>query len=294
MTEYKSVYEGYIRRLTARMEEDLPHLFAENSSVADAAQYSLLSGGKRVRGVLVLAVCDLLCGDMLAAESFGSAIEMLHCYSLIHDDLPCMDNAAMRRGKPSCHKAYGEATALLAGDALLTAAFEEIAFSAATKEQIADAVLCLSKAAGPTGMVHGQELDLAFEHKQPTRADLLRIHQHKTGDLINAAVGLGVIAAKADARRKSLLKEYSSRIGLVFQIVDDILDITATAEELGKPVRNDDLCGKITFATLEGVKQAQAEAARLTEEACALLTAEFGEKAEFLAALAQSLLVRKN
>lgn len=294
MTEYNSVYQSYIQRLTARIEQDLPHLFAEGSSVGEAARYSLLSGGKRVRGVLVLAVCDMLRGNLPAAESFGCAIEMLHCYSLIHDDLPCMDDAATRRGKPACHKAYGEATALLAGDALLTAAFEEIAFSAAEKTQIADAVLCLSKAAGPTGMVYGQELDLAFEHQQPSREDLMRIHHHKTGDLINAAVALGAIAANADAQKKAVLKEYSSRIGLVFQIIDDILDVTATAEELGKPVGNDDLCGKITFATLEGVESAHTQATRLTEEACALLTAEFGNAADFLVNLAQSLLVRKN
>lgn len=294
MTEYNGIYQGYIQRLMERMDQDLPRLFAEGSSVGEAARYSLLSGGKRVRGVLVLAVCKMLAGDMQAAESFGCAIEMLHCYSLIHDDLPCMDNAATRRGKPSCHKQYGETTALLAGDALLTAAFEEIAFSDAEKGQIADAVLCLSKAAGPTGMVYGQELDLAFEHKQPQRADLMRIHQHKTGDLINAAVALGAIAAKANSHQKALLKSYSDRIGLVFQIVDDILDVTATAEELGKPVGNDDLCGKITFATLQGIEKAQLEATQLTEEACALLIAEFGDAADFLVTLAQSLLVRKN
>ncbi|MEG0803805.1 MAG: polyprenyl synthetase family protein, partial [Pygmaiobacter sp.] len=270
-------------------------LFAAPSAVGEAALYSLFSGGKRVRGVITIAVCDLFGGDLDIAAGFGAALEMLHCYSLIHDDLPCMDDSDTRRGRPSCHKKYGETVALLAGDALLTTAFEALARTPATKAQIADATLCLASAAGPSGMVYGQELDLAFEHKIPTQEDLLNIHRHKTGELINAAAALGAISASAStAGDAALLLEYSNRLGLVFQIVDDILDVTATQQELGKPVGNDVLHEKITFATLHGVEQARATAEAVTREACTLLAERYGEKSDFLRELAASLLIRKN
>ena len=290
---YNKTYDSYVKRLEERLEVECKLRFAANSSVGKAAHYSLMAGGKRVRGVLVLAFCDLLGGNSEAAEGFGAAIEMLHCYSLIHDDLPCMDNADTRRGKPSCHKKFSEATALLAGDALLTAAFEVLACSAISADQQAEACRCLACAAGGRGMVYGQELDLAFEHKQPTEEDLVRIHNHKTGDLIHAAGLLGVNSAVHTQKDLAEASAYTRAIGLVFQIVDDVLDCTASQEELGKPTGSDAAAGKLTFATIHGVDAAMERAERLTEEACQRLSLAYGEKADFLVTFARSLVVRK-
>ena len=294
MEQYKEQYEHYIKRLEDRLERECKGRFAPDSLVGKAAHYSLMAGGKRVRGTLVLAFCDMLGGNSEVAEVFGAAIEMLHCYSLIHDDLPCMDDADTRRGKASCHKKFGEATALLAGDALLTLAFEVIAASAGTGQQRAEACLCLAQAAGGRGMVYGQELDLAFEHKQPTESDLIRIHTHKTGDLIHAAGRLGVIASTSVPRDEVECDAYTRSIGLVFQIVDDLLDCTATAQQLGKPVGSDAAAGKVTFATLKGIDAAYGRAQQLTENACARLEKCYGKKSVFLTTLARSLLERKN
>lgn len=292
--KYDKVYQRYVYALDEQLQKDFETLFADDSTVARAAWYSVCAGGKRVRGVLCCAVAEMLGGTHEAAVRFGSSVEMLHCYSLIHDDLPCMDNADMRRGKPACHKQFDEATALLAGDALLTAAFDAIAHSEADADQIAAAVSCLARAAGPLGMVYGQELDLAFEHKIPKRAELEKIHRNKTGALINASVRLGAIAARAPQNDQAVLAQYAQRLGLVFQIVDDVLDVTSTAEELGKPVGNDKENDKVTFATLAGVQGAMEEAKLLTKAACDSLQSVYGTRAEFLILLAQGLLSRKN
>ena len=294
MESYKAKYAFYIDRLERRLEKECAERFAPDSLVGKAAHYSLMAGGKRVRGALVLAFCEMLGGNLQVAEAFGAAIEMLHCYSLIHDDLPCMDDADTRRGQPSCHKKFGEATALLAGDALLTLAFEVIAASGGTDRQRAEACLCLAQAAGGRGMVYGQELDLAFEHRQPAEADLIRIHTHKTGDLINAAGRLGVIASTSTPKDGAECDAYTRAVGLVFQIVDDLLDCTATAQQLGKPVGSDAAAGKVTFATLKGAQAAQEQAQQLTESACARIEACYKERAAFLTAFARSLVVRKN
>ena len=164
-----------------------------NLTSARAARYSLLGGGKRIRAVLVLAVCDMLHGNAEAAEQFAAAVEMLHCYSLIHDDLPCMDNDDMRRGKPSCHKAFGESTAMLAGDVLLTEAFEAVAGAPAPASVCVHAAQALGAGAGSRGMVYGQELDLKYEALAATEEQLRLIHRNKTGALINAAIQMGVL-----------------------------------------------------------------------------------------------------
>ena len=291
---YDAVYQGYIKELDIQLRQNAQSLFASPSVVADAAWYSLSAGGKRVRGTLTCAVAQLLGQPGGCAAQFGAAVEMLHCYSLIHDDLPCMDNADTRRGKAACHKQFGEWTALLAGDALLTAAFDALASADAAPDKIAAATGCLARAAGPLGMVYGQELDLAFEHKTPTRADLEQIHRHKTGALIDAAVQLGAIAAGGQPDDREALAHYSRRLGLVFQIVDDILDVTATAAQMGKPVGNDEHNDKITFATCEGIDAAMEQARRLTQEACEILRGRYGEKSDFLVALAEGLLIRQN
>ncbi len=293
-------FEEQLKAYQAQVEKTLPAVLVqtfppqEESAVARAAAYSLLGGGKRVRGVLTLAACELVCGEAAAAYSYAAALEMLHCYSLIHDDLPCMDNDDYRRGRPSCHKAFGETTALLAGDALLTAAFDAVCSSGNDGARDAAAAALLARSAGPLGMVLGQELDLAAEEAPVDEEGLLRIHTNKTGRLLRAAVGLGAIAGGADAVERAVLDEYAAAIGMVFQIVDDILDVTATSEELGKPIGSDAQNNKTTFVTLKGIDEARAEAQALTQRACDALREKFGGKADFLCRYAGRLVERSN
>ena len=288
MSEYARYQKLAEDRLQALCEIYLP----EDSQVCRAARYSLLGGGKRVRAVLVLAVCDMLGGDVEAASWLAGAVEMLHAYSLIHDDLPCMDDDDFRRGRPSCHKQFGEATALLAGDALLTTAFEVIGDAPLSAQARANAVQALAHGAGARGMVLGQELDIAWEGKPASDEVLRRIHRNKTGALINAAVQMGAVAADGSAEQRQALENFAYGLGLVFQIVDDVLDVTSTAEQLGKPIGSDAENGKTTFATLYGPEGAQRLAQQVNEQACAALDG-FGSRAVFLRRMAGALLERK-
>lgn len=291
---YTEQYQRYLQRTEAALERACAQFLPEDSEVCRAARYSLMGGGKRVRAVLVLSVCEMLGGSAPAADAFAAAVEMLHCYSLIHDDLPCMDDDDLRRGRPSCHKAFGESTALLAGDVLLTEAFEAVASAPASPEICCRAARALSAGAGSRGMVYGQELDLKYESLAATEEQLRRIHHGKTGALINAAVQMGAAAALADPEQCAALEAYAYGIGLVFQIVDDVLDQTSTPEQLGKPIGSDSENGKTTFATLYGAEGAMRLAGQLNEETCRALRQAFGPGADFLEALARSLLQRKN
>ena len=292
--EYKAQYEAYLARVSAALDTTCARFLPEESEVCRAARYSLLGGGKRIRAVLVLSVCELLGGNDAAAEQFAAAVEMLHCYSLIHDDLPCMDNDDLRRGRPSCHKAFDEATAMLAGDVLLTEAFEVVANAPASAQACVRAARALGAGAGSCGMVYGQELDLKYEALAATEEQLRLIHRNKTGALINAAVQMGAAAAEADEDACRALEAYAYGLGLVFQIVDDVLDVTSTPEQLGKPIGSDSENGKTTFATLYGTQGAMELAQKLNDETCAQLRGHFGERAAFLEQMAQQLLVRKN
>ena len=284
--DYATQYQEYLARVNRALETACDAFLPEESEVCRAARYSLLGGGKRIRAVLVLAVCDMLNGDAAAAEQFAAAVEMLHCYSLIHDDL--------RRGKPSCHKAFGEATAMLAGDVLLTEAFEVIANVAAPAIVNVRAAKALGAGAGSRGMVYGQELDLKYEALAATEEQLRLIHRNKTGALINAAVQMGAAAAQANETQCKELEAYAFGIGLVFQIVDDVLDVTGSQEQLGKPIGSDSENGKTTFVTLYGTDGAMELAQKLNDRTCASLRAEFGEKSAFLEQLAKELLVRRS
>ena len=292
--EYKAQYEAYLAQASKALDAACGQFLPETSEVCRAARYSLLGGGKRIRAVLVLSVCDLLGGYKAAAGQFAAAVEMLHCYSLIHDDLPCMDNDDLRRGRPSCHKAFDEATAMLAGDVLLTEAFEVVANAPASAQACVRAARALGAGAGSRGMVYGQELDLKYEALAATEDQLRLIHRNKTGALINAAVQMGAAAAEADTETCRVLEAYAYGLGLVFQIVDDVLDVTSTPEQLGKPIGSDSENGKTTFATLYGVQGAMDLAQKLNAETCAQLHSHFGTKAAFLEQLAQQLLVRKS
>ena len=292
--DYQEQYHAYLALASDALAKACAQFLPEGSEVCRAARYSLLGGGKRIRAVLVLSVCDMLGGDLNAAAQFAAAVEMLHCYSLIHDDLPCMDNDDLRRGRPSCHKAFGEATAMLAGDVLLTEAFETVANAPASAQACVRAAKALGAGAGSHGMVYGQELDLKYEALAATEEQLRLIHRNKTGALINAAVQMGAAAADASAEQCRVLEEYAYGIGLVFQIVDDVLDVTSTPEQLGKPIGSDSENGKTTFVTLYGAQGAMELAHKLNDETRAKLHNSFGEKAAFLEQLAQQLLVRKN
>lgn len=215
--DYQEQYQNYLAQAMAALEKACGRFLPEESEVCRAARYSLMGGGKRIRAVLVLSVCNMLGGSMQAAQQFAAAVEMLHCYSLIHDDLPCMDNDDLRRGRPSCHKAFSEATAMLAGDVLLTEAFETVANAPADASVCVQAARALGAGAGSRGMVYGQELDLKYEALAATEDQLRLIHRNKTGALINAAIQMGAAAAKADEAQCRALEQYAYGLGLVFR-----------------------------------------------------------------------------
>ena len=290
---------GFDARLAADqalVEQALRTIFrdaAPRADLYDAMCYSLLSGGKRLRPVLVLECCRLCGGTDSAALSFACAVEMVHAYSLIHDDLPCMDDDDLRRGKPTNHKVYGEAAAVLAGDGLLTAAFETAAGAAArlSAPQVVEAVEVLARAAGPAGMVGGQALDLAGEGRALSRAELEQIHDLKTGAMIGAAAELGCIAAGASQAERKAVGDFARRLGLAFQIRDDMLDVEGDGPALGKPIGSDAANEKNTFVTLLGLEGCREEVARLTRAAAAAL-ASFPERG-FLEELARRLAGRE-
>ena len=259
-------------RVDARMAECLPADASAAPRLAEAMRYAALGGGKRIRPVLVYASCLLAGGRMEDADIPAVVIELIHAYSLVHDDLPAMDDDALRRGRPTCHIAFDEATAILAGDTLHTLAFELLANGGTyTDSQRISMVRQLSQAAGADGMAAGQMLDMQANGQVPTLEALERIHYLKTGRLITAALALGAIAADATAPLRQVLHDYGDAIGLAFQIQDDILDVTAATEALGKPSGSDLRHGKTTFPGLLGIEGSQARAQALCQDACALL-----------------------
>lgn len=290
--QYKETAQAWAQRTEQRLEELCDEYLPQDAEIGQAARYSLLGGGKRVRAVLTLAACELAGAPAERALAYACALEMLHCYSLIHDDLPCMDDDDFRRGRPSCHKQYGEATALLAADALVTAAFEVIANAALPAQSRVQAAAVLAKAGGARGMLYGQELDKRYETQPASEEQLRALHAHKTGALIVAAVELGCLAAGADEALRAALAQYAAELGLVFQIVDDILDVTATTAELGKPAGSDASMDKTTFVTLYGLQGARALAENHNRAALDALQG-FGEEAALLRLLADDLLQRK-
>ena len=276
-----------------RMEDYLQGCFLEKEPqkrLFEAMRYSLLAGGKRIRPVLTLAFCELCGGTVEDAVDFAAAVEMIQTYSLIHDDLPAMDDDDFRRGKPSNHKVYGEAMAILAGDALLTAAFGTLTKANLPAERIVEAVRVLSHCAGELGMVGGQVLDMAAEERECTAQEVTEIELRKTAALISAACRLGVIAAGGTRVQQEAAARYAEGIGLAFQIHDDVLDVIGDAATLGKAVGTDG--NKNTFVRLYGVERCQAMVREKTEEAVSALSAF--ENADFLTDLANMLATRKH
>lgn len=266
-------------------------LEAEQGEIYDAMRYSLYAGGKRIRPILSLAVSDSLNGDFNAALCYGSAIEMIHTYSLIHDDLPCMDNDDLRRGKPTNHIVFGENMAVLAGDALLNFACESIINSnAGTDKMKLLAIKEIFEASGCLGMIGGQVLDIRSENKKITEDELKILHKKKTGALIKAASRVGVISAGKDI---NLFDDYSEAIGLAFQIRDDILDVEGNVETFGKPIKSDEKNNKTTYVSLYGVDGAKCKLAQETDKALESISF-LGEKGEVLREFALYLLNREN
>ena len=264
-----------------------------DKTLADAMEYSLMAGGKRLRPILLMAAADAVGVDGAQFVTTGCAIEMIHTYSLIHDDLPAMDNDDYRRGKLTNHKVYGAGMATLAGDALLTLAFEVMLRQQGVTEATRLAVVReMSRAAGQNGMVGGQAIDLESEGKEIPMERLREMHMGKTGALFRAAVRSGAILAGATDNQLAALTKYADAFGLTFQITDDILDVVGDEATIGKPVGSDERNHKSTYVTLLSLEKAQALAKATVEDAIAALTS-FGSEADFLRDLVQMLIERK-
>lgn len=259
-------------------------------SLIEAMNYSLLAGGKRLRPVLTLAVCEMCGGRAEQVLPFACGVEMVHTYSLIHDDLPCMDDDDLRRGKPTSHKVFGEAMAVLAGDALLTGAFESLVEAELPPERVVQAVQCLASCAGCAGMVGGQVLDMDGEGHALSRQELETLQSLKTGALIQAAAELGCIGAGGSQAQRQAVAHYAQCLGRAFQIQDDILDVVSTSEALGKPVGSDVANDKSTFVGLLGLEECRALVQQLTQEAVEAL-AMFPNR-ECLVTIAQQMAQR--
>ena len=283
----------YLPLIDKALESTIPTGDYGEQRLIDSAAYSLRLPGKRVRPALTLAFCELCGGEAQQDLPFACAVEMIHTYSLIHDDLPCMDNDDFRRGQPSNHKVYGEDIALLAGDALQSMAYTTMLSDDAVKavgaENAAKAARVLAEKSGLLGMVGGQTIDLMSEGKEPNLDTLRVMDEKKTACLIEAACMMGCICAGADDSKVAAAERYAHAVGLAFQIVDDILDVTSTTDELGKPVGSDTQNEKSTYVALLGIDQCRRTVDELTEEAIEALSAFDGdtkELADFAVALA--------
>ncbi len=291
--EFEAQYTQACQMAEQALKESLLDM-GPHQELLQAMRYSLLAGGKRIRPVLVLKFCEALCGEMEPALDYAVGVEMLHTYSLIHDDLPCMDNDDLRRGKPTCHKVYGECTAVLAGDALQAEAFSRLATSRRTQrpESNGEACAVLAQAAGAIqGICAGQYLDMNGVGKD--EESLNQVHSWKTAALLKAACLLGLTASPAAPSREqwTAAKDYAQALGMAFQIRDDMLDEESTTQELGKPVGSDRENGKVTYATLYGLDICQELVQRYTHRAKVAVQGAFSNS-EFLCALADTLAKR--
>ena len=293
MTEIRKYVEEQANLISKRLEKILSTNMP--STVLDAMKYSVSNGGKRIRPILAIEFAKASSGDVDSALDFGCAVEMIHTYSLIHDDLPCMDNDDMRRGKPACHIAFGEDNALLAGDALLTEAFTTLAsVKDVDSKNIVRAVTFLSCYAGINGMVGGQILDLQFEESKPTVDEILKMYSLKTCGLIKASCVLGCLAGSEYNENKIRAAiDYAENLGIAFQIQDDILDIEGDAVSLGKPVGSDEKNDKSTIVKYFGLEKSKDLVKEYTEKAIKSLSV-FENNTEILKQLAYMLVERKN
>ncbi len=290
---FKEKYSIYVNMIEERLSNILPEVNEYCPDIKEAMSYSLLAGGKRLRPLLALAVAEMFEKPFDEVINYGCAIEMIHTYSLIHDDLPAMDNDDYRRGKPTNHKVFGEAMAILAGDSLLNMAYETMIHDAVESRNIEKmrAAGIVAKYAGALGMVGGQVIDLQSEGKTIENHRLKTMHRLKTGALIKAPVEASAVICGADKREFELLSGYAANLGLAFQIKDDILDIEGTVENMGKNPGNDSSCNKSTYVTMYGLEESKKLLESVTQEGISCLDT-FGHKAQFLKELALSLVVR--
>ena len=294
------LYAQHLQAHLQAVEEALPKYLPASGGlpavVEEAMGYACAAGGKRLRPVLLLEFCRICGGQTAQAMPFACALEMIHSYSLVHDDMPCMDNSPLRRGRPSVHAAYGEDMALLAGDALLNRAFETMLSPANTQDLPPQAVLraafVLADAAGIRGMVGGQTIDLQYEHRQADLAVLEQLQDGKTAALMIAACEMGARLGGGSPEQIEAARRFGRETGLCFQIVDDILDVTSSAQTLGKPTGGDAALAKNTYVSLLGLEGARRLAGQRTREALAALEV-FGDAAQELRGLAAALLERK-
>lgn len=281
-----------IEKIEAELKTLIPAEHQLSPVLSEAMNYSLMAGGKRLRPILLMAAADAVGGNGNDYIRAACALEMIHTYSLIHDDLPAMDNDDYRRGKLTNHKVYGDGVAILAGDALLTMAFEVICRQQnATDARVLRVVREMSEAAGPQGMVGGQAIDLLSEGKRIDFLTLEAMHQAKTGALFKAAIRCGAILAGATEEQICALTRYAEQFGLAFQITDDILDVTGTAEKIGKPVGSDERNHKSTYVTLSSLEEAKRMAGSAVREALDALDS-FGAEADFLREIVNYLIKR--
>lgn len=292
-------FNDELKKRTEKAEEVIRRWLPEETgfakTMAEAMNYSMCAGGKRLRPILLLETCRLFGGDEALAEPFMAAIEMIHTHSLIHDDLPAIDNDDYRRGRLTTHKVYGEAMGVLSGVCLLNYAYETMfrAFSMAPGDgRVLKAVKIMAEKTGICGMLGGQSVDVENDGKPITKDMLDYIYQHKTSALIEAAMMAGAVLAGADERQTSLVEEAALNIGLAFQIRDDILDVTSTSQELGKPVRSDEKNNKVTYVTLFGIEEASRQVAGLSEKALSALSG-LNKKNEFLTDLIREMVSRR-
>ncbi|WP_461515875.1 polyprenyl synthetase family protein [Porticoccus sp.] len=289
-------FEDFVRssrqRVDSYLEEALPPATTSEKNLQAAIRYSVFNGGKRVRPVLAYAAAYAVGGITRSTDGVAAAVEMIHAYSLIHDDLPAMDDDHLRRGKPTCHIAFDEATAILAGDALQTLAFQQLLNVHEDAPQLALrqlAILC--NASGPAGMVLGQALDISAVDKTLTLTELEQIHRHKTGAIISASILMGALTAGANNQQLDALTQYGEAVGLAFQVQDDILDVTGSTEAIGKQQGADMALNKPTYVTLLGLSGAREKARELHKAALEAIS-EFDERADQLRAIADYIVSR--
>jgi len=280
--------------IDAALDRYLPKANRKPTTLHRAMRYSLFAGGKRLRPILCLAAAEACRGKINDALPLACALECIHTYSLVHDDLPSMDNDDFRRGRPTCHKVFGEGIAVLAGDALLTVAFEIVSHAKARRRYDMSMLLReIAVAAGSQKLIAGQVADLEAEGKKVKRSELQFIHENKTAAILRTSVRLGAMNADADGRKLSAITHFGQRLGLAFQIIDDILDVTQTSEILGKSAGKDVAAKKATYPAVIGLEKSRAEAKRLTREAHDVLSIFGHRDAEALHALANYLLERE-
>jgi geranylgeranyl diphosphate synthase, type II len=282
------------KEIDRALDRYLPKASTKPATLHKAMRYSLFAGGKRLRPILCLAAAEACRGKIDNALPLACAVECIHTYSLVHDDLPSMDNDDFRRGRPTCHKVFGEGIAVLAGDALLTIAFEIVSTAKpASRYDISILLGELAVAAGSQRLIAGQVADLEAEGKRVKRDQLRFIHENKTAAMLQASVRLGAMSANADARKLFGITQFGERLGLAFQVIDDILDVTQTSEILGKSAGKDVAAKKATYPAVIGLEKSRGEARRLTRQAHDALSAFRGGDAETLHALANYLLERE-